>query len=66
MDERDLTKVADAFDRLLSFTARNCEAQQSWAIAAAKDDVLDILAGAWHADEPDYVESADTADILAV
>ena len=64
MDERDIDKVAEAFDRLLAHVGRPCDADTVWAIAGAKDDILDILAGDWHADEPQQVE-ADAADLYA-
>ena len=64
MDERDIDKVAKAFDRLLAHVGRTCDADTVWAIAGAKDDILDILTGDWHADEPQQVE-ADTADLYA-
>ena len=64
MDERDIDKVAKAFDRLLAHVGRTCDADTVWAIAGAKDDILDILAGDWHADEPQQVED-DAADLYA-
>ncbi len=64
MDERDHELVAAAFDRLLAHVGRTCDADTVWAIAGAKDDILDILAGDWHADEPQQVE-ADAADLYA-
>ena len=64
MDERDIDKVAKAFDRLLAHVGRTCDADTVWAIAGAKDDILDILAGDWHADEPQQ-SAADTADLYA-
>lgn len=51
MDERDIQLVADAFDRLLAHAARTCDQTVTWPIAAAKDEILDILAGRWHGDE---------------
>ena len=51
MDERDIEKVAAAFDRLLAHAARTCDQTVTWPIAAAKGDILDILAGDWHGDE---------------
>ena len=65
MDERDIDKVAAAFDRLLAHVGRTCDADTVWAIAGAKDDILDILAGDWHTDEPQQDE-ADTADLYAI
>ena len=64
MDERDIDKVAKAFDRLLAHVGRTCDADTVWAIAGAKDDILDILTDDWHADEPQQVE-ADAADLYA-
>ena len=64
MDERDIDKVAAAFDRLLAHVGRTCDADTVWAIAGAKDDILDILTNDWHADEPQQVE-ADAADLYA-
>lgn len=51
MDERDIEKVAEAFDRLLAHAARTCDQTVTWPIAAAKGDILEILAGEWHSDE---------------
>lgn len=51
MDERDIATVAAAFDRLLAHAARTCDQTVTWPIAAAKGDILDILAGQWHSDE---------------
>jgi hypothetical protein len=53
MDERDITLVAAAFDRLMATLERTCDTATCWTIASAKDDVIDILAGDWHADEDD-------------
>ena len=64
MDERDIDKVAKAFDRLLAHVGRTGDADTVWAIAGAKDDILDILTNDWHADEPQQVE-ADAADLYA-
>jgi hypothetical protein len=64
MDKRDIDKVAKAFDRLLSHVGRTCDADTVWAIAGAKDDILDILTNDWHADEPQQVEG-DAADLYA-
>ena len=64
MDERDIDKVAKAFDRLLAHVGRTCDADTVWAIAGAKDDILDILTNDWHADETQQVE-ADAADLCA-
>ena len=64
MGERDIDKVAAAFDRLLAHVGRTCDADTVWAIAGAKDDILDILTNDWHADEPQQVE-ADAADLYA-
>lgn len=51
MDERDISLVGEAFDRLLALAVKHSDPATVWTIAAAKDDVLDILAGTWHADE---------------
>lgn len=64
MDERDLELVPAAFDRLLAHVGRTCDADTVWAIAGAKDDILDILTNDCHADEPQQVE-ADAADLYA-
>lgn len=67
MDERDITLVAAAFDRLIATLARTCDKGTSWAVAGAKDDVLDILAGDWHGDEDDQRDEDTTgyADTVA-
>ena len=39
MDERDIEKVAEAFDRLLAHAARTCDQTVTWPIAAAKGDI---------------------------
>lgn len=64
MDERDLDLVAAAFDRLLAHTAGTCDQTVTWAIAAAKDDILDILAGEWDGDEMTPEEYDRLADLL--
>ncbi len=64
MDERDIQKVANAFDRLLAHTAQTCDQTATWPISAAKDDILDILAGEWHADEMTQEEYDRLADML--
>ena len=51
MDERDITLVAAAFDRLMATLERTCDTATCWTIASAKGDILDILAGDWHGDE---------------
>ena len=51
MDDRDIAEVAAAFDRLLVLAAKNTDGQTCWTISAVKDDIIDILAGQWHADE---------------
>ncbi len=51
MDERDITLVVAAFDRLMATLERTCDTATCWTIASAKDDVIDILAGDWHGDE---------------
>jgi hypothetical protein len=53
MDERDITLVAAAFDRLMASLERTCDKATRWTIASAKDDVIDILAGDWGGDEDD-------------
>ena len=53
MDERDITLVAAAFDRLMATLERTCDTATCWTIASAKDDVIDILAGDWGGDEDD-------------
>ena len=53
MDERDITLVAAAFDRLMATLERTCDWATCWTIAGAKDDVIDILSGDWHGDEDD-------------
>jgi len=45
--------VAAAFDRLLALAVKHSDPATVWTIAAAKEDVCDILAGTWHADEAD-------------
>lgn len=62
MDDRDIDMVAAAFDRLLKQVAKHSDAQTSWTIAAAKEDVCDILAGTWHGDEaPSECDDAPAA-----
>ncbi len=58
MDERDIALVDEAFDRLLKLAAKHSDVQTIWTIAAAKEDVCDILAGTWHADEVDDAPAA--------
>lgn len=58
MDERDIDMVAAAFDRLLTLAAKNTDGQTCWTIAAVKEDVIDILAGTWHADEAEEAPAA--------
>ena len=67
MDERDITLVAAAFDRLMATLERTCDTATCWTIASAKDDVIDILAGDWHADEDDQrdEDSSSYADAVA-
>jgi hypothetical protein len=59
MDERDITLVAAAFDRLMATLERTCDTATCRTIASAKDDVIDILAGDWHADEDDDQHDED-------
>jgi len=67
MDERDITLVAAAFDRLMASLARTCDAATNWTVAGAKDDVIDILNGDWHGDEDDQhdEDSSGYADTVA-
>lgn len=57
--ERTFTaaEIEAAFDRLLAFMTPRSDAATTWAIAAAKDDVLDILHNDWHADESQCIEA---------
>ena len=67
MDERDITLVAAAFDRLMATLERTCDTATCWTIASAKDDVIDILAGDSHADQDDQrdEDSSGYADAVA-
>lgn len=67
MDERDITLVAAAFDRLMVSLERTCDAATCWTIAGAKDDVIDILAGDWGGDDDDQrdEDSSSYADAVA-
>lgn len=58
MDERDIATVAAAFDRLLVMVVKNSDPVTIWTIAAAKDDILDILAGTWRGDEVEDTPAA--------
>ena len=59
MDERDITLVAAAFDRLMASLAHKCDKATCWTIAGAKDDVIDILSGDWHGDTEPCITSDD-------
>lgn len=61
MDERDIAMVAAAFDRLLALAVKHSDPATIWTIAAAKEDVCDILAGTWHGDEPAAPQTEDAA-----
>lgn len=68
--ERTFTaaEIEAAFDRLLAFMTPRSDAATTWAIAAAKDDVLDILSTDWHADESQCIEAeaeVDAAELCA-
>jgi hypothetical protein len=67
MDERDITLVAAAFDRLMATLERTCDTATCWTIASAKDDVIDILAGDWGGDEDDQrdEDTSGYADAVA-
>lgn len=55
MDEKRFTldEVEAAFERLYEFVLRQAvDATCTWAVESAKSDVLAILAGEWHDDEP--------------
>lgn len=67
MDERTYTRadIEAAFARLLAHTAIACDTYTNWTVDATKDDIIDILAGDWRADDPAQVEAAaDAADLL--
>ncbi len=66
MDERDITLVAAAFDRLMASLKRTCDKATRWTIASAKDDVIDILSGDWHGDEDDQRDEDGSAYAAAV
>ena len=67
MDERDIDKVAAAFDRLMESLGRTCDKATCWTVAGAKDDVIDILSGDWHGDDDDQrnEDASGYADAVA-
>jgi hypothetical protein len=52
-------QVESAFDRLLALVAKNCDTATAWTVACVKADILDILTGDWHGDEPPPVNAAE-------
>lgn len=48
-----LAQIESAFDRLERLAVKHTDADTVWTIYAVKDDIIDILTGAWRGDEQD-------------